>query len=571
MTGRICGMKIVNLSPNLKGMIRKIRKRLLVFMATIAILFSGIYASLPKDNFFEISKNLEIFATLYRELNLFYVDETQPGELMKTGIDAMLASLDPYTNYITESDIEDFRFMTTGQYGGIGSLIRAVGDEIYISEPYEGFPAQETGLKAGDRILSVDGKSVDGKDQEEISAMLKGQSGTSVRVRVERAGEAIDFEIDRKEIKIPDVPYYGMIDDEVGYIRLTSFTRSASREVKSAFKELKTDSGMKKLVFDLRGNGGGLLSEAVNIVNIFVPKGQEVVRTKGRVSDWERPHVTMNEPIDLEIPLVILVDEGSASASEIVAGTIQDLDRGIVVGNRTFGKGLVQETRNLQYNSRLKLTVAKYYIPSGRCIQKLDYSHKGMEGKVDEVPDSLLKVFHTRNGREVIDGRGIYPDIEVDDRELPQVIGSLLEESLFFTYATYFAERNPSIPEARVFTLDEAQYQDFVDYLDGKEYHYTTDTEKDLEDLMRTAQREKYFELAKEEFENLQEKLIQKKNKDLFLFKNDVQMILENEIVSRYYFQKGRVEASLSSDEAIASALEVLNDSQRYKQILMPA
>ncbi len=530
----------------------------------------SIFAVKATDNFFEISKNLEIFATLYRELNMFYVDETQPGDLMKTGIDAMLESLDPYTNYITESDIEDFRFMTTGQYGGIGSLIRPAEGGIYISEPYEGFPAHESGLKAGDRILKIDGKDVADKNQEEISTLLKGQSGTELTVTVERFGEVIEVPIVRREIKIPDVPYFGMLDDEVGYIRLTSFTRSASREVKAAFQELKEQHGMQKLVFDLRGNGGGLLMEAVNIVNIFVPKGQEVVKTKGRISEWERAHLTVNEPVDLDIPLVILVDQGSASASEIVAGTIQDLDRGVVIGNRTFGKGLVQETRSLQYNSRLKLTVAKYYIPSGRCIQKLDYSHRGLDGNVEEVPDSLLKAFTTRNGREVIDGRGIEPDITIDERDFPQVLASLLYENLFFFFATEYAAARDSIEPAKTFRLTDEEYANFVTFLDGKDYHYTTDTEDDLKSLIETAKKEKYFMLAEAEFKILEDRLMQKKNKDLQLFRDDIQLILENEIISRYYFQRGRVEASLASDEAILEAKKVLLDGSSYKRILSP-
>lgn len=546
-------------------------KRYLVTAAFLAVAGVSIFAVKARDNFFEISKNLEIFATLYRELNMFYVDETNPGDLMKTGIDAMLESLDPYTNYITESDIEDFRFMTTGQYGGIGSLIRAVDDGIYISEPYEGFPAQKSGLKAGDRILKIDGKSVEGKNQEEISALLKGQSGTDLTVTVKRFDETIEFAVTREEIKIPDVPYYGMIDEGTGYIRLTSFTRTASKEVKAAFKELKEEHGMERLVFDLRGNGGGLLMEAVNIVNIFVPKGQEVVKTKGKVSQWERGHKTQNEPVDTEIPLVVLVDEGSASASEIVAGNMQDLDRGVVIGARTFGKGLVQETRPLQYNSRLKLTVAKYYIPSGRCIQKLDYSHRDFDGKVEEVPDSLLKVFTTKGGREVIDGRGIDPDILIEDRDYPEVLASLMYENLFFRYATEFAAERETLPPAADFRMNDEEYAAFTTYLEDKEYHYTTDTEEELDKLVSAAKREKYYHLAEAEFNILEDKLKQKKNKDLQLFRDDIQKVLENEIVSRYYFQRGRIEATLSSDSAVLEAKKVLKDTARYGKILQPA
>lgn len=530
----------------------------------------GIFAVSAKDDYFEISKNLEIFATLYRELNIFYVDDTQPGELMKTGIDAMLESLDPYTTYITESQIEDFRFMTTGQYGGIGSLIREVDGEVYIAEPYEGFPAQISGLKAGDKILMIDGNTLEGKSQEDISKLLKGQSGTQLTITYERFGEIRKAPITRQEIKIPDVPYFGMLNEEVGYIRLTSFTQTASKEVKEAFIELKENQGMKKLVFDLRGNGGGLLREAVNITNFFVPKGQEVVRTKGKIKEWDQTYAAMNEPLDLEIPLVVLVDPGSASASEIVSGAIQDLDRGLVIGNKTFGKGLVQQTRDLQYNSKLKVTVAKYYIPSGRCIQRIDYAHKDLEGKVEEVPDSLLKWFETANGRKVLDGRGIHPDIDIEERQFPNVLATILGENLFFKYATKFEAEHAEIAPAKEFKISDEEYQEFVDFLEGQNYHYTTDTEAELQELIETAKREKYFELMGEEFTALEEKLLYKKDKDVHLFRDDIQMVLENEIVSRYYFQKGRVENTLSSDRAIAEAKEVLADTDRYKRLLRP-
>jgi carboxyl-terminal processing protease len=547
----------------------RIRRRLIIASLVLTTVF-GIYAVRPNDNYFEISKNLEIFATLYRELNIFYVDDIQPGDMMKTGIDAMLQSLDPYTNYITESQIEDYRFMTTGQYGGIGSLIRSVDGDVYISEPYEGFPAQKAGLIAGDKILKIDGKTLEDKDQEEISKLLKGQSGTSLTITYERRGEENEVELKREEIKIPDVPYYGMLNDKVGYIRLTSFTQTASKEVKEAFLELKNEKGMEKLVFDLRGNGGGLLREAVNIVNFFVPKGQEVVSTKGRISEWEQTHKALNEPLDTEMPLVVLVDGGSASASEIVSGAIQDLDRGVVIGNRTFGKGLVQQTRDLQYNSKLKLTVAKYYIPSGRCIQKLDYSHKKENGDVEEVPDSLLKVFETANGRKVIDGRGIDPDIEIEEKELPHILISLVSENLFFKYANEYFAAHPEITQADEFELSDQEYNEFREFLKDKEYSYITDTEKELEKLKEIAQEEKYWDMAQAEFEKLNDALTIKKNQDLMIFRKDISEVLKNEIVSRYYYQKGRIEATLASDEVVGEAKEVLADANRYNKILKP-
>lgn len=549
---------------------RKKLKKGSIIIGLIATTAIGIFAIRPTDNYFEISKNLEIFATLYRELNIFYVDDVQPGNMMKTGIDAMLESLDPYTNYITESQIEDYRFMTTGQYGGIGSLIRTVDGDVYISEPYEGFPAQKAGLIAGDKILKIDGKSLNEKNQEDISKLLKGQSGTPLTITYERNGDKTDVELNREEIKIPDVPYYGMLNEDVGYIRLTSFTQTASKEVKTAFMELKGEKGMSKLIFDLRGNGGGLLREAVNIVNFFVPKGQEIVSTKGKISEWDQTHVALNEPLDAEMPLVVLVDGGSASASEIVSGAIQDLDRGLVVGNRTFGKGLVQQTRDLQYNSKLKLTVAKYYIPSGRCIQKLDYSHKNSKGDVEEVPDSLLKVFETNNGRKVIDGRGIDPDVEIEDREVPHILISLVSENLFFKYANKYYDEHPQIAEASDFNLSDDDYADFVGYLEGKDYSYTTDTEKELERLKKIAQKEKYWEMAETEFEQLNEALNVKKNQDLKIFRNDIEEILENEIVSRYFYQRGRIEATLASDDAVLEAKSLLAETDRYNEILNP-
>lgn len=547
--------------------IKNLSRKAKVLILAFAVAITGTVSYSFTDNYFEISKNLEIFATLYRELNVYYVDDTQPGELMKTGIDAMLESLDPYTNYIAEADIEDYRFITTGEYGGIGSLIRSIDGRVYISEPYEGFPAQKVGLEAGDEIIKIDNKEIAGKDQEEVSKMLKGQSGTTLTITVDRAGEILDKVLNREEIKIPDVPYYGMVDDETGYIRLTSFTRTASKEVKEAFVDLKENHGMKKLVFDLRGNGGGLLREAVNIVNIFVPKGQEVVSTKGKIKEWDRSHVAVNEPLDTDIPLAVLVDESSASASEIVSGALQDLDRAIVVGRRTFGKGLVQQTRELQYNSKLKLTVAKYYIPSGRCIQKLDYSHKGSNGNVDEVPDSLLKTFTTKNGREVIDGRGIDPDLNIENREFPPILGSLLSANLFFEYATKFHRENPEILSAKEFRLSDDQYDNFVAFLGDKEYTYETRTEQLLTSLKEAAEMEKYYEKTESEYQQLADKLHSQKKDDLYIFKDEISELLENEIVSRYYYQVGRIEASLSSDPSLKEALNTLN-SQEYYTIL---
>ncbi|HEX2616472.1 MAG TPA: S41 family peptidase, partial [Flavobacteriales bacterium] len=400
------------------------------------------------DNYFEIGKNLEIFNELYKELNIYYVDETNPGELMTTGIDAMLESLDPYTQYIAESDMEDYRIMTTGQYGGIGAMIRKKGEGVMVSEPYENCPAIKADIQAGDAILEVDGHSTKGMNTDDVSKLLKGQAGTQVKVVTSRNGATPQTHVvTREEIKIPDVPYKGFVDNtnKVGYVKLNSFTQTAGQEVRTAVKDLK-DQGAQKMILDLRGNGGGLLREAVNIVNLFVPKGETVVETKGKIAEWDKTYPTLSEPLDAGIPLVILVDTGSASASEIVTGALQDLDRAVIVGQRTYGKGLVQQTRDLFYNSKLKVTVAKYYIPSGRCIQKVDYAHHDSTGHAVIKADSTILAFKTRNGRPVFDGRGIAPDVFVTEPELPKVVGGLYTGDVFFDYANQYRWSHDSIP-----------------------------------------------------------------------------------------------------------------------------
>ncbi|HQN93368.1 MAG TPA: S41 family peptidase, partial [Prolixibacteraceae bacterium] len=393
---------------------------------------------------FEIAKNLDIYFSLFRELNTFYVDEIDAGKLVKESIDDMLTSLDPYTTYIPESDIEDFRFMTTGEYGGIGALISKHGDEIMISEPYENFPAHKSGLRAGDVLLEVSGKSTAGMSTEDVSNLLKGSAGQEIKVKIKRYGEKkpLELNIVREKIVIDPISYYGMLDDETGYIYLSNFTKDCGEKVKKTFLELKEEKGAKKLILDLRGNPGGLLMEAVNICNIFIPKDQEVVSTKGKVSEWDKSYKTTGAPVDTLIPIAVIVNRGSASASEIVAGTIQDLDRGVIIGSRTFGKGLVQTTRDLSYNTKLKVTTAKYYIPSGRCIQALDYSHRNEDGSVGHIPDSLISEFSTRNGRKVYDGGGVVPDILVEEKSLSNLSVGLITQFKMFDYATKFRTEN---------------------------------------------------------------------------------------------------------------------------------
>ena len=489
---------------------------------------------------------------------------------MKTGIDAMLLSLDPYTNYIPESAIEDYRFMTTGQYGGIGALIHKDSNEIIISEPYEGFPAFKAGLIAGDVILQVDENKVEGKNSSDISKLLRGQSGSALNVTIKRpnVAEPMVKEIVRENIKINDVPYFKMLDKEVGYIKLSSFTQTASTEFIAAFDELK-GKGMKELVFDLRGNGGGLLIEAVDIVNIFIPKGKVVVETRGKLKKWDATYVTRKEPLDISIPMVVLVDEGSASASEIVSGTLQDYDRAVIVGRQTFGKGLVQQTRPLSYNAQLKVTVAKYYIPSGRCIQRIDYSTKDKLGKAQTVPDSLINSFKTvLNKRPVSDGKGIKPDLFTKEETMSTITATLMRSYNIFNYATQYHLSHPTIALAKEFELSDKEYNDFIEFLANKQYNYTTQSEEILKDLKEVAENEKYFSGAEEEYAALLEKLTPSKKTDLMKFKSEIKMILENEIISRYYYQDGRIEQSLNSDPDVMEAQQLLKNKKKYNEIL---
>lgn len=549
---------------------KKLHLVVFAFLVTVATAgFFSLSFTPVESNDFELSKNIEIFGSVYKEVHAFYVDEPQPGKLMKEGIDGMLKSLDPYTVYIPESDIEDYRFMTTGQYGGIGALIRTREKYVMITDPYEGYPAQKAGLMAGDKILEIDGKLLEGKTSDEVSRFLKGQAGTTVKLKVKREGEEpFEKTLTREEIKIKDVPYYGMIDAETGYIKLNGFTQTASSEVKAAFRDLKEKKGMKKLVFDLRGNGGGLLMEAVNIVNIFVPRGQEIVSQKGRMQGMSAVYHGKEEPLDTQIPVAVLIDGGSASASEIVAGGIQDLDRGIIIGNRSYGKGLVQQTKQLPFNSMVKITVAKYYTPSGRCIQKLDYSHKDQSGKAIVFADSLVGKFKTKNGREVFDARGIDPDIKVEEKEYSKITAAIYANDLIFDFATKFRKENEKIDPAKTFTLTEKQYEQFLEYIKDREISYQTSSEVKFEELKKTAEKEKYYEGSEKEFEALLNKIKPDKKSDLMKFRSEIKEILENEIVSRYYFQNGRVELSLKNDQVILKAVEILNDTEKYKGIL---
>lgn len=545
------------------------KKYLTILLFSIFVV-SGVLAQ-NKNNDFEVSKNLDIFSELYKQLDINYVDEVNPGELMKTGIDAMLESLDPFTNYIPESKIEDYKMLTTGQYGGIGALIHQHKDYVIISEPYEGFPAHKAGLIPGDKILEVDGKPATDKNSEEVSQILKGEPGTLLTLLVMREGidEPFKVELKREQIKIDNIPYYGMLDDEVGYIKLSGFTQNAGKEVKDAFLDLKENNNLKGLVFDLRGNGGGLLREAVNIVNIFTDKGELVVSTKGKEISRNKSYYTTSQPEDTEMPVVVLVDVGSASASEIVSGAIQDLDRGVILGQRTYGKGLVQNVLPLSYNSKVKVTVAKYYIPSGRCIQAIDYSHKDDEGVAHKVPDSLISEFVTKNGRKVYDGGGIEPDVVIEPEMLSPISMSLLTEYVIFDYANKFAREHDSIPAPKAFEITDEIYNDFIAYVDGLEdFSYITQSEKTLEKLRKTAETEEYLDAIATEIEALEAKLDHNKDADLQTHRDMISEMLKLEIASRYYYQKGRIIANLQSDPEVKKAIEIIDDQKNYTGIL---
>jgi carboxyl-terminal processing protease len=532
------------------------------------ILIFGFQVAKAQSNGFEVLKNLEIMDQVYEHLDLYFVDEPQLGKLSKTSIDAMLKELDPYTVYYHESNIEDYRLMTTGQYGGIGALIRRMGDDTYIAEPYEGNPAEKSGLKAGDKIISIDGKAMHKKSSDEVSTALKGPKGTTIKVEIERINEGKKtISITRDEIKIPDVPYFGMVDKEIGYIKLNSFTQTAASDVRSAIEKLTKD-GMSKLVLDLRDNGGGLLIEAVKIVNFFVPKNTVVVSTKGRVKEENRVYTTLEEPIDTDIPLAILVDGGSASASEIVAGSLQDLDRAVILGQTSYGKGLVQRTYDMKYGSKIKLTIAKYYTPSGRCVQRLEYYDKETGEKPKEIADSLLKTFQTKNGRKVIDGRGIEPDVNVELDDLSRLSAMLLTKNLIFNFASEFASKNNTISKPEEFKLSDSQYEEFKAFALKDEFSYTTASEEALKKMKETAEKEGYFNEVKNEYESMMTKVTPSKSRDLDKFKEEISQILENEIVSRYYYQKGRTVNSFRYDNVLLKAKDVLGNSKEYNTIL---
>ncbi|MEO1628037.1 MAG: S41 family peptidase [Bacteroidota bacterium] len=541
-------------------------KRALKVFAVFSILVLGI-ATTTTDHgkYFEISKNIEIFTNLYKEINTYYVDDVDPAKLMRTGVDAMLASLDPYTNYISESEIEGFRYITDGKYNGIGAMIRKTDDYVTITEPYENCPAQKAGLRAGDVILAVDGKSAQNRSTDDVSDILKGFPGTEVVLTIRRPGVEKPMKITmvRDEVVVPNVPYSGMLNGDIGYIALTTFTRNAGKNVGDALKKLKEEnSKLKGVVFDLRGNGGGLLTEAVNVSNVFISKGELVVSTKGKVLDWDRSFKTINKPVDKDIPLVLLIDGNSASASEIVSGVIQDLDRGVLIGQRSYGKGLVQNTRDVGYNSKVKLTTAKYYIPSGRCIQGVSYD----DGKPMDIPDEQRTAFKTRNGRKVLDGGGLKPDMLVKNDGGAGIVKSLIEENILFDYVTGYYLKSDK-PE-NVKALEFEGFEDFVAYVQQQDFEYRTESEKILEQLKKQTEKDAYNSIIGTQIAKIEEQIKEEKKNDLSKYKETIIGLIEKEIASRHFYQKGKIQVGLKNDAEIKEAISILNDKARYQSIL---
>ncbi len=543
--------------------------RIAAFLITLAFTIWAFQG--PGEKYFDIARSLDIFATLFKEVNAYYVDDVNPKKLIENGIGGMLDQLDPYTDYIPEEDLEAFSILTTGQYAGVGSLIGIVNKKTVITNPYVGFPAEKAGLRVGDELISVDGTNVQGKPTSAVSTLLKGKPKTEVEVVVKRAGqkENLKFKLVREKIKVSNITYYGMVSSETGYIKLDEFTPGAGKEVEEAVTKLK-NQGAKNLILDLRDNPGGSLYEAVNIVNVFIPKGKEVVSTKGKVEDWNKTYLTLNNPQDTEIPVAVLTSGGSASASEIVAGSLQDYDRAVLVGQKTFGKGLVQTTRQLAYNAQLKVTTAKYYIPSGRCIQALDYEHRKSDGTVNKFPDSLKREFKTAGGRKVFDGAGLDPDSETVAPTYTSAIVELVGSGLVFDYASKYCGEHPIPTSLKGFRLSDEEYQKFTVWVKEQKFSYSSDLELKADELIASAKKEKYFDELQSPLKDLKNRIESNKTSAWTRFKPELSKILEEEIAFHYQLAKGQVEISLDRDLEIIEAKKILSDPVAYKQLLSP-
>ncbi len=544
------------------------RKRILIGLTCAAVLVTLSFSS-PTERYFEIAKNLDIFATLFKEVNALYVDEVNPNKLVKTGIDAMLESLDPYTNYIPEDMVEDFRTMNTGQYGGIGAFTREIGNRTVVTMVLENYTAQRSGLKIGDEILKIDNVDLAEITADQEGQLMKGQIGTPVSLTVKRMGadRPLTLDFKREKIKVNNVPYYGMMENNIGYIQLLEFTPDAGKEVKNALITLK-EKGAKALILDVRDNPGGLLFEAVNICNIFLPRGKLVVSTKGKITEHNQNYETLNNPVDTDIPLTVLISRGSASAAEIVAGTLQDYDRAVILGEKSYGKGLVQVSRPLSYNSQLKVTTAKYYTPTGRCIQVLDYTHRRDDGSVGTIPDSIKQSFKTASGRVVYDGGGIDPDVKTQSQEVHSIARKLYESGFLFDYATLYAFNHPTLANPRNFSLTTEEYTQFMAWMKDKNYSYTSYLDQQMNELNHEIKREKYYTELKPQLDLIQAKIEESKKNELQLYKDQIRKLLEEDIASRYYLEKGSVEAGFKYDQEIKKASEILLNSPQYRKIL---
>ncbi len=542
-------------------------KSIAIILCTVVLGFMTL-SFVVGDNhgkYFQIAKNIEIFSNLYKEINTYYVDDVEPAQLMRIGVDAMLESLDPYTNYISESEIEGFRFLLDGKYGGIGADTEQIDGKIVITNVFEGLGADKAGIKVGDVVKTIDGKETEAKSSENVKDILKGSIGSTVELILARAGATKDIKvtITREEVQVPNVPFSGMVSDNVGYIVLTTFTQNAGKNVSDALKKLqKENPSMKGVILDLRGNGGGLLREAINVSNVFIPKGEEIVVTRGKVKDWDKSFRTLNSPVDLDIPLAVLIDNNSASASEIVSGVIQDLDRGVLMGQQSYGKGLVQNTRDVGYNSKVKLTTAKYYIPSGRCIQAVSYK----DGEPVDIDDKLRTSFKTQNGRKVLDGGGVQPDVVLKNDELSNVLRGLNKEHLIFKYASYYTQKNEKIPAPTEFKFTE--FADFMNFISNESFSYDTETEQMLTKLAEKAKEDKYYDAVSYDIKSIRDKILQNKKNDIKKYKEQITSDIEKEIVNRYYYKKGQIEVALRNDGEIKEAIQLLNDDDRYKKIL---